>query len=126
MRDYDAIKEALTFYAATAETTRKTRALLDAADAIEELVARVTDFDVGNKSRTKKATEPWEETIDGIKCTVERKVYHDVLDVYTFTVPGWPECSVSGRRAARRTIRGRLDFAVRNTLGIDDPPKEVE
>ena len=41
MRDYDAIKEALTFYAATAETTRKTRALLDAADAIEELVAAV-------------------------------------------------------------------------------------
>lgn len=39
MRDYEAIKEALTFYAATAETTRKTRALLDAADAIEELVA---------------------------------------------------------------------------------------
>lgn len=41
MRDYDAIKEALTFYAATAETTRKTRALLDAADAIEELLATV-------------------------------------------------------------------------------------
>ena len=40
MRDYDAIKEALTFYAATAETTRKTRALLDAADAIEELLKR--------------------------------------------------------------------------------------
>lgn len=46
MRDYDAIKEALTFYAATAETTRKTRALLDAADAIEELVAlaRMNDW----------------------------------------------------------------------------------
>jgi len=41
MRDYGAIKEALTFYAATAETTRKTRALLDAADAIEELLAAV-------------------------------------------------------------------------------------
>ena len=47
MRDYGAIKEALTFYAATSETTRKTRALLDAADAIEELVARVPDKNVG-------------------------------------------------------------------------------
>lgn len=43
MRDYDAIKEALTFYAATAETTRKTRALLDAADAIEELAKQIAE-----------------------------------------------------------------------------------
>ena len=87
---------------------------------------KFTTIEVYDDSVIKKATKPWEETIDGIKCTVERKVYHDVLDVYTFTVPGWPECSVSGKVAARRTIRGRLDFAVRNTLGIDDdPPKEV-
>ena len=87
---------------------------------------RFTTIEVYDDSRIKKAVKPWEETIEGIKCIVERRVYHDVLDVYTFTVPGWPECSVSGRAAARRTIRGRLDFAVRNTLGIDDdPPKEV-
>ena len=37
---------------------------------------------------------------------------------YRFTVPGWDECTVSGVAAAERVIRGRLDAAVRNTMGI--------
>jgi hypothetical protein len=40
-------------------------------------------------------------------------------DVYRFTVPGWPECSTTGIRSAKRMIHGRLDPAVRNTLGIE-------
>ena len=37
---------------------------------------------------------------------------------YRFTVPGWEECEITGRAAAERVIRGRLDAAVRNTMGI--------
>jgi len=55
MRDYGAIKEALTFYAATAETTRKTRALLDAADAIEELVAASKRAEGGGVNDSKRS-----------------------------------------------------------------------
>ena len=43
--------------------------------------------------------------------------YFDVS--YTFTVPGWDECSIYGLRDTKRVIHGRLDPAVRNTLGID-------
>lgn len=42
--------------------------------------------------------------------------------VYRFTVPSWPECKVTGKRAAKRVINGRLDPAVRNTLGIKWTP----
>ena len=37
---------------------------------------------------------------------------------YRFAVPGWETCTVTGKAAAERTIRGRLDAAVRNTLNI--------
>ena len=37
---------------------------------------------------------------------------------FRFTVPGWTECTIDGAGAAERTIRGRLDAAVRNTMGI--------
>ena len=37
---------------------------------------------------------------------------------YRFTVPGWPECTISGKAAAERVILGRLNSAVRNTMGI--------
>ena len=59
--------------------------------------------------------------VDGIKCKVHKERFPDgrYLDVYTFTVPGWDECTVTGVRTAKRVIRGRLDPAVRNTLGID-------
>ena len=52
-------------------------------------------------------------TIDGISCA-EKDGY------FTFTVPGWDKCTVYGIDAARRVIRGRLDAAVRNTLGIKE------
>ena len=51
--------------------------------------------------------------IDGVGC-MERNNY------YTFTVPGWEECTVYGIKAARRVIRGRLAPAVRRTLRIDE------
>ena len=51
--------------------------------------------------------------INGVGC-IEKDGY------YTFTVPGWEECTVYGIKAARRVIRGRLDPAVRRTLRIDD------
>ena len=38
---------------------------------------------------------------------------------YRFTVPGWRECCVAGKKAAQRVIRGRTDSAVINTLRID-------
>lgn len=56
----------------------------------------------------------------GIECTVSQEDFPDGRkDVYTFTVPGWEECSIVGLRATKRVIRGRLDAAVRNTLGLD-------
>ena len=62
------------------------------------------------------------ECIFGIPCKVKREKFTDGYhDVYTFTVDGWNECSVTGRRAAKRVIGGRLDPAVRNTML--KPPK---
>lgn len=37
---------------------------------------------------------------------------------YKFTVPGWEPCTVTSEAAAERTIRGRMDAAVRNTMNI--------
>ena len=51
--------------------------------------------------------------IDGVLC-------QNSGAYYTFTIPGWDECTVYGIKAARRVIRGRLDPAVRRTLGIDE------
>lgn len=60
------------------------------------------------------------EYVYGVPCCVQKEKFPDGYhDVYTFTVDGWDECSVTGLRAAKRTIHGRLDTAVRNTLGID-------
>ena len=39
---------------------------------------------------------------------------------YRFTVPGWDECTITGINAAKRVIDGRLNAAVRNTLGIGE------
>lgn len=67
------------------------------------------------------------EVIMGIPCKVTREQFPDGRhDVYTFTVDGWPECTVTGRRTAKRVIRARLDPAVRNTLGIDVIRKNKE
>ena len=64
------------------------------------------------------------EFICGIPCKVRREKFPDGYhDVYTFKVDGWQECSVTGRRAAKRGIHGRLDAAVRNTMLM--PPKGV-
>ena len=48
----------------------------------------------------------------GVLCSVEK-------GYYTFTVPGGAECTVYGKKSAQRTIRGRLDASVRNTMGED-------
>ena len=64
------------------------------------------------------------ECIYGIDCEVTREQFPDGKHiVYRFTVPGWPECVVTGRRATKRVISGRLDAAVRNTLGIKWTPE---
>ena len=65
-------------------------------------------FDVSYYAQDDVSTE----TIQGIACQRKGKVY-------TFTVPGWDECSIYGLRDTKRVIHGRLDPAVRNTLGID-------
>lgn len=62
----------------------------------------------------------------GIECTVSQEDFPDGRkDVYTFTVPGWEECSIVGLREAKRVIRGRLDAAVRNTLWLDSDEGRV-
>ena len=67
-----------------------------------------------------------EQIVLGIKCEVSRETFPDGKhDVYSFTVPGWEPCSVTGLRAAKRVIRGRLDAAVRNTLELDVEEREV-
>ena len=60
-------------------------------------------------------------TIMGIECMVHKEKFPDGRhrNVYRFTVPGWPECSVTGLMAAKRVIGGRLDPAVRNTFEIE-------
>lgn len=57
----------------------------------------------------------------GVECKVHGEKFPDGRwrDVYRFTVPGWEECSVAGLRETKRVIQGRLDPAVRNTLGIE-------
>ena len=55
--------------------------------------------------------------IYGIPCIVKRERFLDGFhETYTFTVEGWDECTVTGFRAAKRVISGRLDASVRNTL----------
>lgn len=63
-------------------------------------------------------------TILGIDCEVRKEIFHQTFEIYTFTVPGWDECTVTGMAAARRVIGGRLDMATRNTLEIDNPMEE--
>ena len=75
------------------------------------------ELDAAYKEKPAEPAEPADTLktvvkIYGIECTVEK-------GYYTFTVPGWEEATVYGKKAAERTIRGRLDAAVRNTLGID-------
>lgn len=63
------------------------------------------------------------QMIDGISCEIIKWRFRSVKGsyhiAYRFTVPGWPECEITGLRATRRIIRGRTDLAVRNTLGIE-------
>ena len=67
-----------------------------------------------------------EQILLGIKCEVTEEMFPDGKhEVYTFTVPGWERCSVTGRRAAKRVIRGRLDAAVRNTLKLDESERRA-
>ena len=60
--------------------------------------------------------------IDGIRCNIIKWRFRSTKGRYhtgyRFTVPGWPECIITGLRATRRVIRGRLNPDVRNTLGI--------
>ena len=60
--------------------------------------------------------------IDGISCEITKKHFPvDKLDgpwrwynAYRFTAPGWEECTIVGRAATKRVIRGRTDPAVLN------------
>ena len=47
------------------------------------------------------------EVVLGIQCMVRREKFPDgrYRDVYRFTVPGWPECSTTGIRSAKRVIQ---------------------
>lgn len=62
------------------------------------------------------------EFIYGIKCAVRTEKFTDgkKRDVYTFTVPGWKECTVTGKQATKRVINGRTCPYVLNTLGLND------
>lgn len=60
------------------------------------------------------------ERMEKIRVHSEKFLDGKWRDVYRFTVPGWEECTVTGLRATKRVIRGRLDPAVRNTLGIGE------
>ena len=67
------------------------------------------------------------ERIYGIDCEVTQEQFTDGKhSVYRFTVPGWPECVVTGGSAAKRVINGRLDTAVRKTLGMNWTPAGEE
>lgn len=61
--------------------------------------------------------------IDGIRCEIikwlPRAIKGRYFIAYRFTVPGWPECVITGLRDTRRVIRGRLDPTVRILRGID-------
>ena len=67
-------------------------------------------------------TEKRYEYVCGIKCSVEKVKFPDgkCLNCYTFTVPGWEQCTVTGIRAAKKVINARLDLAVRRWYGIND------
>lgn len=56
----------------------------------------------------------------GVKCTVKRLRFEDgkMRDLYTFTVPGWEECRVTGIAAAKRVIKARLSPGVQYLYGI--------
>lgn len=58
--------------------------------------------------------------VDGITCKVTPHTFPDgrTRALYTFTCPGWDECTVTGLRAAKRVIRGRTDPAVLATLRL--------
>lgn len=58
----------------------------------------------------------WTEKVYGIDCRVRQE---GKLTFYTFTVPGWAEVTVTGLASAKRTIRGRTDPAVINTMGAE-------
>lgn len=67
------------------------------------------------------------EVIMGVMCKVRREKFPDGYhEVYTFTVGGWPECTVTGRRTAKRVINARLDPSVRKIYGIDKDLNQKE
>lgn len=67
------------------------------------------------------ATEKRIEYVYGIKCSVEKVKCLDGKrrDSYTFTVPGWEQCTVTGIRAAKRVINARLSPDARIWYNID-------
>ena len=62
------------------------------------------------------------QIIMGVTCDVTKETFPDGKrrEVFTFTVPGWESCTVTGRRAAKRVISARLDPLVRRIQGIMD------
>ena len=127
MRDYEAIKEALTFYAATAETTRKTKTLLDAADAIEELLSAVPKW-----ISVEKRLPEFHMNDSGCVCTrniVFRTEYKTVHLGYVIrtahnieTVDGFEQILMD--RWYDQT--GDMIEGVTHWMPLPEPPKEVE
>ena len=61
--------------------------------------------------------------IDGIPCKIIKWRFCTVKGkfhiAYRFTVPGWPECEITGLNNTRRVIHGRTDPLTRRVMGID-------
>lgn len=82
-----------------------------------EYLEELTEFGLLIKSETKNGTgyrSAKMEYVSGVLCAVNSERMGDgkYYDVYTFTVPGWEKCSVTGKAAAKRTINARLSPAV--------------
>lgn len=71
----------------------------------------------GNKGKNQKIA-----VIQGVPCEIHRVQFPDKKkrDVYTFTVPGFEQCSITGIRETKRVIKGRLSPYARWACGIKD------
>jgi hypothetical protein len=69
-----------------------------------------------------KRNETRTEVIYGVSCNVTREKCSDgrYHDCYTFTVKGWEECSIIGKRDTKRVINARQMPSVRWAYGIKD------
>ena len=121
MRDYDAIKEALTFYAATAETTRKTKTLLDAADAIEELLAAAPHWISVEDEPPKENGRYLVRYKRDVDLGDEETVHEDEIRIMRFFVgDGWRYPIICNDHVRL------VSEEVTHWMPLPAPPKEVE